>query len=205
MFGMYNKHLRYLNETRPDFGLRVNQTIAAMIAGTYETFLTPFERVQTLLQDRNFYGKYQNTTHAFRELRVHGFKEYYRGLTAIFIRNGPSNVLFFVFRGPIKERLPESHTKLGNFVADFISGACLGALISTIFFPINVVKTQMQCRVGEKYLSLSEAFRAVYNERGQKWTKLFRGVHINYTRSLVSWGIINATYELIRKLVFDGD
>jgi hypothetical protein len=27
---------------------------------------------------------------------------------------------------------------------------------------------------------------------------MFRGVHINFTRSLISWGIINASYEVIK-------
>ena len=31
-----------------------------------------------------------------------------------------------------------------SLIADFLSGACLGAFISTIFYPLNTTKTHMQ-------------------------------------------------------------
>ncbi len=30
---------------------------------------------------------------------------------------------------------------------------------------------------------------------------MFYGVHVNYTRALISWGIINASYELLHGLL----
>lgn len=59
------------------------------------------------------------------------------------LRNGPSNIIFFGCRDPLRSALPESMERLG-FLADFVSGACLGAFISTIFYPINTTKTHMQ-------------------------------------------------------------
>ena len=115
------------------------------------------------------------------------------------MRNGPSNVLFFLGRGEFKQCLPPAETPSGEIMNDFISGGVLGAFISTLFFPVNVVKAQMQCKVGGEFIGFREAFRAVFEERGRRWPSLFRGVHVNYTRSLVSWGIINASYELLKK------
>lgn len=40
--------------------------IAGIISGTFEASLMPFERIQTILADAAYHGKYQNTHHAFR-------------------------------------------------------------------------------------------------------------------------------------------
>ena len=64
-------------------------------------------------------------------------------LSAILMRNGPSNIIFFGCRDQLRTSLPESFDKFG-LLADFLSGACLGAFISTIFYPINTTKTHMQ-------------------------------------------------------------
>lgn len=40
--------------------------LAGIIAGTFEAVLMPFERVQTVLADAAYHGKYKNTHHAFR-------------------------------------------------------------------------------------------------------------------------------------------
>lgn len=40
--------------------------LAGIIAGTFEAVLMPFERVQTILADSAYHGKYKNTQHAFR-------------------------------------------------------------------------------------------------------------------------------------------
>ena len=59
------------------------------------------------------------------------------------MRNGPSNIVFFSCRDTIRSLLPDSADHLG-LLADFFSGACLGAFISTVFYPINTTKTHMQ-------------------------------------------------------------
>ncbi|XP_054168946.1 mitochondrial nicotinamide adenine dinucleotide transporter SLC25A51-like [Oppia nitens] len=182
--------------------------LAAMMAGSTEALLTPFERIQMLLQDNNFHKQYKNTLDAFLKLRQFGLHEYYRGLTAILCRNGPSNVLFFTLRGEVKQYLPvinsfEGHVWYSLF-KDFISGACVGALISSIFYPINVIRTQMQTRPpGSPFVSIVRAFRDVYHERDRSIRKMFYGVHVNYSRAFISWGIINASYEVFRKLLYN--
>ena len=73
-------------------------------------------------------------------------------MTLILLRNGPSNVLFFGLRGRIKESLPELKKYWWqSLMVDFISGAFLGAFISTIMYPVNVVKAHQQCQVGNNW------------------------------------------------------
>jgi len=193
MFGSFSQYTRMLKE---ETGLSDGKAkvLAAMLAGCTEATLCPFERVQTLMQDQGNTNTYRNTPHAFSCLWKFGFKEYYRGLSAILLRNGPSNVIFFSCRDKLRESFSEDLKNL-RMLADFISGACLGAFISTVAYPINTTKTHMQKTCGGKFRSFHSVFYELLQERGPKG--MFRGVHINYTRSFLSWGIINVTYEYL--------
>ena len=116
------------------------------------------------------------------------------------LRNGPSNIIFFGCRDPLRSVLPESLEKFG-LVADFLSGACLGAFISTIFYPLNTTKTHMQASLGGEFRSFSSVFLSLVKERGVRG--MFKGVHVNYTRSFMSWGIINMTYGYLFRTLRD--
>lgn len=59
----------------------------------------------------------------------------------------------------------------------------------------------MQCTLGGSFESVPKVFRILYLERDRKIRNIYRGVHLNVIRSLISWGIINASYELIRSLI----
>lgn len=178
--------------------------MAAFLSGATEAILCPFERVQVILQTKKYHNNYRNTAHAFRELRVnHGIKEFYRGLIPVLLRNGFSNILFFLGREKFRETFPEGDNAYRNMSIDFVSGAFLGAFISTVFFPVNVVKTRMQSQIGGEFITFRAAFWEVFEQRNRSWKMMFRGVHINYTRSLLSWGIVNASYEVLKKYFMD--
>ena len=83
------------------------------------------------------------------------------------------------------------------------AGALLGAFISTLFYPVNVVRTKMQTvPPGSPFLSIGLASRLVYRERGGSIAKIYYGVSMNCTRALLSWGIINVSYEVLRSLLY---
>lgn len=197
MFGTYANYSTVLHNHLPHTPWLLTHTIAALGAGSTEAVLAPFERVQVVLQMKDYHGDVHNTLHAFRTIYKNGIPEMYRGLSAILLRNGPSNVLFLGLRDPLQQALPHPEGKFGDTLTAFISGAGLGAALSTVFFPLNVIKTRMQTRIGGPFLSMRGALQETLAERNHQWKKLFRGVHINYTRSFVSWGIINAVYELL--------
>uniref|UniRef100_T1JD17 Solute carrier family 25 member 51 n=1 Tax=Strigamia maritima TaxID=126957 RepID=T1JD17_STRMM len=201
MFGMYDKSCQLLNTNFPHLHPKICIATAGLFAGSVEALLTPLERIQTLLQDNKYHLRYKNTFHAILSLRQFGMREYFRGLTPILIRNGPSNMMFFGLRTEIRDLMPRTENMLGNFLEDFISGAIIGAIISTIFYPVNVVKTRMQVQVSGPFPSFLTVFWAIYNERDRSVRRLFYGVHLNYTRAILSWGIINAAYELLKKMM----
>lgn len=198
MFGAYEQFSRIFKSQFPNLNPIVILCLAGLLSGSCEALLAPFERVQTLLQDHRNENKFRNTHHALRTIYSLGIRECYRGLTAVLLRNGPSNVVFFSLRGKVRSALPEQKTDTGMVVNDFISGAILGAILSTAWFPVNVVKTRMQSKVGGEFRSFVYVFRQIYAERGYRWRAMFFGVHLNFTRALISWGIINASYEMLK-------
>ncbi|TRY94469.1 hypothetical protein DNTS_004613 [Danionella cerebrum] len=202
MFGLFEDFSRILQVHAPQAPVLVRDSIAAVLAGTAEAVLTPFERVQTLLQDSRYHGTFQNTKHTFQILlHQHGARELYRGLVPIMLRNGPSNALFFGLRGPLKDLLPEAESKAWDLVNDFICGGILGAGLGVVFYPLNVAKSHAQVQIGGPFQSCREILGTVLKERGGKVSLLFRGVHLNFQRSVISWGIINASYELLLKML----
>lgn len=206
MFGTFKLYTEKISGQFPSVGYFPVLCAAATLAGSTEALLTPLERVQTLLQDGNYNKKFKNTFHAFVELRHYGLKEYYRGLTPILIRNAVGNILFFSCKDRFRDGVfPVADSVFTKVINDFIIGAFIGAMSSTIFYPVNVVKTQMQVCCGTKFQSLFEAFRSTYNERGRSIRKMYLGVHVNYTRAFISWGIINASHQLLKSCFFNDD
>lgn len=199
MFGTYSNCKHSIEAHFPEMPLLGVHIVASLGAGTIEAILTPFERVQVALQVTKYHNWLQNSFHASRVISGYGVRELYRGASAVLMRNGPSNIVFLGLREPLQKLLPKPTTEIGKTINAFLSGAGLGATLSTAFFPLNVVKTRMMVRVGGHFPGIIETFDLIYMERGYRWQAMFRGVHLNYTRSFVSWGIINAVYELLRK------
>lgn len=201
MFGVYDGSLQ------PLLAWEVNSYIAkstaGIIAGSVEATLMPFERLQTLLIHPKYHNKFRNTAHAARHIARHyGIKEFYRGLTPILLRNGPSNALFFIIRDEVREMLPAQDSIMYHGVQNFLAGATIGAFLSTLFYPLNVIKIAMQCELGGPHRTVAYEFRYVLLKRGSKFANFYHGVLLNISRAFLSWGIINASYEIFRKLLY---
>ncbi|GMT32654.1 hypothetical protein PFISCL1PPCAC_23951 [Pristionchus fissidentatus] len=208
MFGLYDEFCQKL-KCSPQSSLTLCHVKAAMLAGSCEALLCPLERVQVLLQTSAYHEHFKNTTEALRAVKPHGFFEFYRGMSMVVMRNSLSNALFFTLREPCREMvlsskkreelLPSQLNSLIPFLADFASGGFLGASISTLFFPLNVVKNRMQSQLGVPFENPLKIFLTVWRERNGSLKELFRGVQLNFTRSLLAWGLTNSVYELLRK------
>ncbi|KAG6948361.1 hypothetical protein JG688_00015131 [Phytophthora aleatoria] len=170
MFGLYNFYDELLLES---FGERRGlNLVAAGLAGTSEAVLAPFERAQTLLQTPKFN----------REIA------------------GAYDAMVHINKGPVRDLFPRGETAAATMTNDFICGAMLGAVISTFTFPINVARTRMQSVYGQPFIGPWEALQLTYKERGHSVRRLYRGVQMNFFRSLMSWGIINSTYEKLKSI-----
>ncbi|CAI5728742.1 unnamed protein product [Peronospora effusa] len=198
MFGLYNfYHELLVQKFGEQSGLHL---LAAGLSGTSEAVLAPFERAQTLLQTPKFNRKIAGAYDAMVHINKFGVKEHYRGLSAILCRNGPGNILFFGLREPLRDLFPRGETTAARMTNDFISGAMLGAVISTFTYPINVARTRMQSMYGQPFIGPWEALQLTFRERGHSVKRLYRGVQMNFFRSLLSWGIINSTYEKLKSM-----
>ncbi|CAD7692063.1 unnamed protein product [Nyctereutes procyonoides] len=175
MFGLYEGLCCLLRKhiSTPEFA---TCSVVAVLAGTTEAIFTPLERFQTLLQDHKHHDKFTNTYQAFKALKCHGIS-------------------------PIMEHLPTAKTHSAHLVSNFICGGLSGAMLGILFLPVNVVKTHMQSQIGGEFQSFPKVLQKIWLELDRKLTDLFRGAHLNYHRSLISWGIINATYEFLLKII----
>ncbi|XP_015516440.1 mitochondrial nicotinamide adenine dinucleotide transporter SLC25A51 [Neodiprion lecontei] len=197
MFGVYEGSRKRIYLLTKNAGL--SKFLAANIAGTAEAILMPLERVQTLLQDWRYHEKFRNTSHAFRHLlRHHGIPECYRGLFPILVRNGLSNLMFFSLRDHSKTLMAGRDTLFTNFVC----GALIGGLTSTVFYPMNVIKIHMQTKVGGDFEKFWGVVKEIYVSRDKSIAHFYKGVHLNYMRSFISWGVINAAYDFLKKIIF---
>lgn len=231
MFGTFDQFYRHLCKATPDSSRYVHFSfiwVAAAASAGVECILVPFERIQTLLQDPDYHSRFQNTFHAAKELYSYKLREYYRGITAIYLRNSLSTGLFFSLREPIANtvlgifqqngyckhpdtKLNSSDQSQGDHVrhpklvpvgaAHFVSGAILGASLSTFFYPINVIRARMQSYVGGEFHNIIAVWRIIRAERSS-FIDMWKGVPLNFSRSLISWGIINSTYELLKTVFF---
>ena len=197
MFGIYE--MVSVRLQRSNVTPAVAKINAALIAGSAEALLAPFERVQVLLQSRKFTPFLLSTPFAFRVLGQLGIKEYYRGWSAVLLRNGPSNVCFFGLREQLEKLQDRNELSSSKFIFNFVNGALLGAFISTLFLPLNTVRISMQDRIGGSFANLLWHTKSIIRERGV--FSLYRGVYINAFRSCLSWGIINSSYEWFKKVI----
>uniref|UniRef100_A0A1I7Y5X0 Solute carrier family 25 member 51 n=1 Tax=Steinernema glaseri TaxID=37863 RepID=A0A1I7Y5X0_9BILA len=207
MYGMFDQYQVQLNchHSPPGSSFTWCHASAAFLAGVTEALLCPLERIQVLLQHSAFHDHFKNTKEAFTVVRAHGIPEFYRGMSLVLVRNGLSNACFFTLREPLKRTIVQNvspnhaPSPIVSLMADFVSGGVLGASISTVFFPINVVKHRMQSMIGTPFESAINVFRVVWEERNRSIKELYRGVHLNYSRSLVAWGITNSVYEFLKR------
>lgn len=209
MFGANAHYFHYLRSiSKQDHWY--HQPMASALAGVTEAVLTPLERTQVLLQTPKYNQTIRNASHALILMyKEYGLIEYYRGMTLILIRNSVSNVIFFACRKPMKDLLPAASTDLQHSMYDFLSGGLLGAFLSTFTYPINVLKNIQQSELGGRPDRPWSIVRAVYQQRGNSIKEFYIGAKWNFLRSLVSWGIINSTYEYylttLQKVLLDDD
>jgi hypothetical protein len=103
MFSTYKLYSTALSEVGSHPVLA--SALAGAASGLSESLLTPLERIQTILQHKDFNGKVRGTRHCASLLMEHGWKEFYRGFSAILFRCVGTSSLFFALRGPVKQQV----------------------------------------------------------------------------------------------------
>ncbi len=89
-------------------------------------------------------------------------REYFRGISSVLLRNGPSTAIFFGVREPLAHVLQKSNTPVIRLFSDFITGSVLGAAISTMFYPLNTCRMHMQDKIGGPHISIVQVLENVF-------------------------------------------
>ncbi|VDL95880.1 unnamed protein product [Schistocephalus solidus] len=205
MFGFQSQAEKFLfcNPKTTLLPLPTITMLSALLAGCLETILTPFERVQTLLQTPKYAHTYKNTSHALSVLlKCHGLRELYRGFTPILLRNCTGDVFYFCGKSWLNDKIhPNELPFCKRRLVDFLIGGLLGSTIGALIFPLSVLKSRMQSTVGTEFTSIRRTVAILVNEGGSiRISRLYSGLPANFARALLSWGIITMTYEWLLSL-----
>lgn len=177
---------------------------AANVSGSVEAVaLTPLERVQVILQDGRNNNLYRNMFDTIYQLRRYGWREYYRGFTPSLLRKSLATFVFFNFKDDFKELITpvnrdmedggDHSLEMGRY---FAVGGVLGAVISTLFYPLIVMRIQMQaCPVGTEFGSIRQTAAKLWVDRVGNIGALLAGARVNAFRSFLYWGCINICNE----------
>ena len=173
----------------------------------------PFERVQTLLE-QEYQGKpFADTFKRPYQLYTrYGFKEFYRGLTPILLRNGISSPLYFGIKKLVQDKKIPILDSIQNKYFSF-SGAAIGGIVSYFTFPLNLAKIHLQRKEHVDKKSW-DVFKEIYKKKGcpkcnsckgcsYAWYKMYRGAGLNSIRAYFYWGITDAVYEYVKKMESD--
>jgi len=185
-FGAYDNWLQFFSQNKKIPTIYC-QMSAAICSGLLEAlFCCPLERCQTILQDSSSNRKFRNTLDVRREL---GYREWYRGIRPIALRNGPATFIYYQTYEKTKD-LSDS---------DFIRGAMGGIAATCYAYIFNVIKARQQAILcpneSRRFRSMRYTLLWIYRERNEESMLLFRGFPFALVRTSLSWGITTWFYR----------
>uniref|UniRef100_A0A6J0TSM1 Solute carrier family 25 member 53 n=1 Tax=Pogona vitticeps TaxID=103695 RepID=A0A6J0TSM1_9SAUR len=202
MFGTYESFLCTFSSQASGCYSLEDRAIAGLLSGFSEALvLSPFERVQNVLQDGRKVQRFPTTQSILREFNSYPVKErlalgYYRGLGLILLRNGLGSALYFSFKDPLRDRL--SKKGLPSWLPALISGSVNGTAICLMLYPLGVLIANMQAQVGrQETLPFWAVVAAVWQTREGRATLLYRGGSLLILRSGLSWGLTTAVHDFL--------
>lgn len=168
--------------------------LAGLGTGLVEALvLTPYERIQNLLQNSQNDQKLPNMKSVLVELnKQRPATGYYRAFLPTAVRNALGSTLYFGLKGPIYDAM---HAQgLPPLVASFASGTLVSWPITFVVFPISVLVANMQKSFGEVKGAMA-CWRILWEGRQQSVRQLYRGGSLVILRSCISWGVATALYD----------
>ncbi|XP_043830698.1 solute carrier family 25 member 53 [Dromiciops gliroides] len=202
LFGIHDNLLQALSPTGSS---RLwHHWVAGFLSGAVEAVvLTPFERVQNVLQDGRKDARFPSTSSILREFHSYGLWErlamgYYRGFLPVLLRNSLGSALYFSFKDPIRDGLAEQG--LPCWVPALVAGSVNGTLTCLLLYPLSVLVANMQSQVGwQEAPGLRASAQAVWEDRGRKLLLIYRGGSLVILRSCVTWGLTTAIHDFLQE------
>lgn len=197
MFSIFEGTNKYLKK---NYQLLDGQALilSATLTGTCESFLTPFERIQVLLLDPIHHDKFKNSSDVIKKI-VHngGVRELYRGYNLVLTKNIIHTLGYFYLKQRLIPQDLSRYSQSVQFALKFGEGALIGAVLTTITYPLNVVKIANQRRLDVVNQTTLEVFMSIYNTRG-KISRIYQGVSFTYVKATLHWAILNVAYFYFR-------
>lgn len=175
--------------------LSTRHALAGLGAGVAEALvLTPFERVQNVLQN----GQNDRSLPTLRSVLVGLSSEklasgYYRAFLPIATRNALGSCLYFGLKGPMCAAV--EGRGLSPTASSFVSGTLTSMLVSLPLYPLSVLVANMQARVGGEAAGVRACWRMLWESRQRSIALLYRGGSLVILRSCITWGITTAIYD----------
>lgn len=202
LFGTYDSLLCFLSPVGPhSLGQRWT---AGLMSGVVEAVaLSPFERVQNVLQDARKQACFPSTFSILKEFNSYGLwgrlsLGYYRGFWPVLVRNSLGSALYFSFKDPIQDGL--ARQGLPHWVPALVSGSVNGTITCLILYPLIVLVANMQSHIGwQRMPSLWASAQDVWDTRGRKILLIYRGGSLIILRSSVTWGLTTAIHDFLQR------
>lgn len=196
LFGLQDTLVRRLSASSPGITpLSALPALAGLGAGAAEALVfTPFERVQNVLQN----GQNDRGLPTLRSVLVRLSSEklasgYYRAFLPIAARNALGSCLYFGLKGPMCAAV--AGEGLSPTASSFISGTLTSMVVSLPLYPLSVLVTNMQARVGGEVAGVRACWMMLWESRQRSIALLYRGGSLVILRSCITWGITTAIYD----------
>ena len=173
--------------------------LAGFGAGVVEAVvLTPFERVQNVLQNGQNDRRLPTLKTVLTTLKAQRLASgLYRAFLPITARNALGSSLYFGLKGPMCAVV--AGQGLSPLVSSFISGTLTSMAISLALYPLSVLVANMQAQVGGEVKGALACWRMLWQSRQRSVTLLYRGGSLVILRSCITWGITTAIYDRQQK------
>lgn len=153
--------------------------------------------------------QYSGVADALRTIaREEGAGALYRGISATMCGVAPYTGLKFgtyeLMKGFLREATGLEEQDLPAYMR-VASGSTAGLFALTFVYPFDVVRRRMQThRGGSRYASVPEALTTILREEGVS-RGLYRGLSLNYIKTLPNVAIYMSLYDVIKYRVFRRD
>lgn len=200
LFGLQDTLLRQLSKsTHHVIPVSALPALAGCGAGVVEAVvLTPFERVQNVLQNGQNDSRLPTLRSVLVRLKAQRLASgYYRAFLPVTARNALGSSLYFGLKGPMCAAV--SGQGLSPLVSSFVSGTVTSMAISLALYPLSVLVANMQAHVGGEVRGVVACWRLLWRSRERSVTMLYRGGSLVILRSCITWGITTAIYDRQQK------
>ena len=213
---------QYKKLVRPYFNqnTHTSKLLAGSLTGiTAVTFTYPLDMVRARMAFQVHERKYAGIKHTLLSIprQEGGFIALYRGFSSTILGMIPyAGVAFYSYEvvksslmrtfpsWTTKSALDGSGTVVLNIPANLIAGGMAGAISQTVSYPLDVARRHMQLAgmiSSEKScpLGIVATLSRVYRTSG--FQGLFRGMTINFYRSVPQVAVSFSTYELLKQIL----